>query len=75
MKFFKASFATIILRYYLMMFVVVGAFVINMEYLAILSLPIFLSAIMGVKFELPKMRQIVIKNNLIERTKTKTVAV
>lgn len=51
MKFFKASFVTIILRYYLMMFVVVGSYVINMEYLALLALPIFISAMMGITIE------------------------
>lgn len=51
MKLFKASFTTIILRYYLMVFIVVSAYVVNMEFLAILALPIFLSAIMGVKID------------------------
>lgn len=49
MKFYKLSFDRIIWRFYLMMAVVVGSFIIGVPALAILSLPIFLSAIMGVK--------------------------
>ncbi len=51
MTFYTLSFDRIIWRFYLMMFVVVGSFSIGIPALAILSLPIFLSTIMGVSFK------------------------
>ncbi len=39
-----------------MMFVVIFPFVIGMEYLSILALPIFLSALLGVSFKKEKVQ-------------------
>ena len=50
MKFFTASFDTVLIRYYLLMVVVVGSFLIGAPLLAFLALPIFLSAFMGINF-------------------------
>lgn len=54
MKFFEADVVTLVLRLYLMMAVVIGAFVSGLYFLAILALPIFLSVMTGVKIELFK---------------------
>lgn len=54
MKMFEAKFGTIVLRYYLMMAVVVGAFFFDLPFLAILAIPIFLSAMMGVSLKAGK---------------------
>lgn len=47
---FKASVEVIILRFYLMMAVIIGSFLLGQPVLALISLPIFLSAMLGVKF-------------------------
>lgn len=51
MKFFEASVETIIIRYYVMMAVVIIPFVIGIPILAVVALPIFLSALMGISFK------------------------
>lgn len=51
MKFFELEIDKIIIRYYLMMAAVIVPFLIGVPLLAILALPIFLSALMGIKFE------------------------
>jgi len=48
MTFFTASFETVILRFALMMATVIGSFVAGVPLLAILALPIFLSAMTAV---------------------------
>lgn len=50
MRLFEASIETIILRYYLLMAVTIIPVVIGIPMLAILALPVFLSALMGVSF-------------------------
>ena len=50
MKMFEANFGTIILRYYLLMAVIVAAFFSGYYFLALLAVPIFISALMGTKF-------------------------
>lgn len=47
METFKASFTTIILRYYLLMIVVIAPFYLGVPVLALIGLPIFLLAITG----------------------------
>lgn len=54
MTFFNASFSTIILRFYLIMAIVIGAFFSGMPYLAALALPIVISAMAGVTFNTKK---------------------
>jgi len=51
MKSGNASFSTVILRFYLMMAFVIIPFVLGVPYLAILSLPVFLSALLGLTFD------------------------
>jgi len=50
MQLFKASIKTVVLRYYLMMALVFVALFGKMPLLAILAAPLFLSALMAVKF-------------------------
>lgn len=52
MKAFELSIATVILRFYLMMLVVIVAGFIGQWWLAILALPIFLSIMTGMSFSL-----------------------
>ena len=47
MTFFTASFGTITLRFYLMMGIIIGSFMSGVPILAILALPVFLSALTG----------------------------
>ena len=51
MKAFEASFETVILRFSLMMAVVIISFIAGLPFLALIAVPIFLSALMGIKFE------------------------
>jgi len=50
MKLFSLNFATLILRFYLLMAIVIGAFFIGIPALALLALPVFLISMMGVQF-------------------------
>lgn len=50
MKPFEVSFEHVIIRFYLMMAAVIIPFFIGIPFLAILALPIFISAFMGVSF-------------------------
>ncbi len=50
MKLFEASFSTVLIRFYLMMAVVLIGFTTGYYYLAFLAVPLFMSAIMGIKF-------------------------
>jgi hypothetical protein len=54
MKITSASFDTVILRFYFMMVIVIGSFVIGYPALAILAVPVFLSALAGVSFKKEK---------------------
>lgn len=51
MKLFIPNFETSLLRYYLMMFIVVFSFFIGYPAFAILAVPVFLSALMGIEFK------------------------
>ncbi len=51
MKFFNLSFTTLILRFYLMMGIVIGAFFAGLPWLAILALPVFFISMMGIEFK------------------------
>ena len=50
MKLFALDFGGMMIRYYIMMGLIVGAFFIGQPLLAYLAFPVFLSAILGVKF-------------------------
>ena len=54
MKFYSASFDTIIIRFYLMMAFAISPLIIGTPYLAILSVLFFLAAITGVEFSTGK---------------------
>jgi hypothetical protein len=54
MKFYNASFSTIFIRFNLAVATVVLSFVIGMPFLALLALPIVLSAVLGISFEMPR---------------------
>lgn len=51
MKLFAAGFDTVILRYFLTMFVAIGAFMSGMPWLALLCLPTFLMAMLAIKVD------------------------
>jgi UPF0716 family protein affecting phage T7 exclusion len=51
MKFMQLNLTTLIIRFYLMMAVVIVALFAGIPWLAILSLPIFFSALMGISFQ------------------------
>jgi len=55
MKLFSLNFSTLVLRFYLLMAIVIGAFFIGYPILAILALPVFLMSMMAVKFTLPRL--------------------
>ena len=50
MKFFELGLGAMMVRYYLMMAIIIGAIFLGQPLLAYLALPVFLSAILGVKF-------------------------
>ncbi|MDX1684864.1 MAG: hypothetical protein R3275_06465 [Saprospiraceae bacterium] len=50
MKLFAADFDVVILRYFLTMFLAIGAFMSGLPWLAVLCLPTFLLAILAVRF-------------------------
>ena len=50
MKFLSLDLSTLLIRFYLMMLVIIVPFFIGIPWLAFLALPIFFSALMGVKF-------------------------
>ena len=51
MKFFNLSLSALILRFYLMMGIVIGAFFAGIPWLAMLALPVFFSSMMGIEFK------------------------
>lgn len=53
MTLFNISFSTLIIRFYLMMAIVIGAFFLGYPWLAALSLPVFFITMMGLKFSIP----------------------
>jgi hypothetical protein len=55
MKLFSLNFGTLILRFYLLMAIVIGAFFIGIPALALLALPVFFVSMMGVKFASPRL--------------------
>ncbi len=50
MKLYQLNLATLVVRLYLLMAIVIVAFFIGMPWLSILALPVFLSAMMGIRF-------------------------
>ena len=64
MKMLELSVSTLILRYYLVMAIVIGAGFLGQWWLAILALPVFYCSLMGIKFNKP-----------LKRTKSESVKV
>ena len=64
MKLLELSVTTLILRFYLVMAIVIGAGFAGQWWFAILALPVFYSCLMAIKFKWPVLRK-----------KTKTVKV
>lgn len=54
MKFFAARFDTVVIRFYLTMFIAIASFMLGFPWAALLCVPTFLSAILAVKFETGK---------------------
>ena len=54
MTFFTAPFDTVVLRFGLMMVTVIAPFILGIPIIAIIALPIFLSAVTAVTFFPPK---------------------
>lgn len=50
MTYFTANFETVLIRFYVLMGVVIASFTFGAPYLALLALPIFLSALLGITF-------------------------
>ncbi|MBC6995740.1 hypothetical protein QWY85_18005 [Neolewinella lacunae] len=50
MRFFACSFDSVLIRFFLMMACVIGGLFIGQPLVAILALPLFLSAVLGVSF-------------------------
>jgi len=71
MELFNANFETIIWRYHLLIAVVVLSFVAGVPFLALLALPIFLTAILGISFKSNKTQKVIkIKERPIVQNKT-----
>ena len=56
MKLLQLNIGTLILRFYLVMAIVIGAGFAGHWWLAILALPVFYSALIGIKFAWPLLR-------------------
>ena len=55
MKYFGIGFDAVIIRFYLMMFIVIAAVVTGVYWVAILALPVFLSCMLGIQFSKMKL--------------------
>ena len=55
MKLFALDFSALILRFYFLMAIIIGSFFIHQPWLSIIALPVFISAMMGVKFITPRL--------------------
>jgi hypothetical protein len=53
MNLFQLNIASVILRFYLMMAVVIGSIFAGQMWLSVLALPIFLSIMLGISFKRP----------------------
>lgn len=72
MQFFTLSFDKIVLRYFLMMGVVIASVFAGQPLFAILALPIFLSAVLGISFRVPTSGKAKIANlNVVSTNKNK----
>lgn len=50
MEFGKLSFDKLLMRYYLMMAIVIGAFFMNAPWLSLIAVPVFILALIGADF-------------------------
>lgn len=65
MKYYNADFDTIIWRFYLLIAVAIISFYSGLPFLAILCLPIFLSALLGITFDFNTKDEAKAKSNLM----------
>ena len=54
MKMYNLSFDQLLLRYYLMMLLVIVPFLVGVEFLALLSVPVFFTCLTGIGFTFKK---------------------
>lgn len=54
MKFFAARFDTVVIRFYVTMFIAIASFMFGFPWAALLCVPTFLSALLAVKFDFGK---------------------
>jgi len=71
MRFFALTFDKVLLRFFLMMACVIGGLFAGQPLIAILALPIFLSAVLGVSF-LPEPQHEATKAQIIELPKSES---
>lgn len=71
MRFFALSVDKVILRFFLMMACVIGGLFVGQPLIAILALPLFLSAVLGVSF-LPAPQQAASSAQVIELPKSES---
>lgn len=74
MTYFTASIQTIVLRFFLMMAIVIVAIFAGAPYLAVLSLPVFISAMVGLSFQLPKVVEPASTRQINNRTVSRKAA-
>lgn len=74
MTYFTASIQTIVLRFFLMMAIIIVAIFAGVPYLAILSLPVFISAMVGLSFQLPKATESASTRQINKRTVSRRAA-
>ncbi|WP_235296413.1 hypothetical protein [Portibacter marinus] len=70
MKAFETTFDNVLYRFSLMMLIVILSFTLSVPFLALLAVPVFLSAILGVKFEKNLKKTSVAKISPLESKKT-----
>ena len=54
LKFLSLDFDTVIWRFYLMMAIVIGSFFLGVPWLSLLSVPVFFTTLLGMKFTLSR---------------------
>jgi hypothetical protein len=73
MRFFALTFDKVIIRFFLMMALIIGGLFAGQPLIALLALPLFLSAMLGVSF-LPEPKETAVKTMVENNTMTKQAA-
>ncbi len=76
MTFFTASFETVLIRYFLMMALIIVSFSVGYPLFALLSLPVFISALSGlsINYNPGEVKKIFVNKNAKEITLMDTAA-